>query len=79
MLTLTIPKYHGRRKCIGTYDLKKNAIPVTEKTLKKYDFVVISTDHSCYDYEFILKNSSLVIDTRNAANGCKKRDNLVKD
>jgi UDP-N-acetyl-D-glucosamine dehydrogenase len=27
---------------------------------------VISTDHSSYDYGFIAKHSSLVVDTRNA-------------
>jgi UDP-N-acetyl-D-mannosaminuronate dehydrogenase len=30
------------------------------------DVSVISTDHSSYDYDFIVKNSRLVVDTRNA-------------
>jgi UDP-N-acetyl-D-glucosamine dehydrogenase len=30
---------------------------------------VITTDHSCYDYDMIVKHSKVVIDTRNA---CKK-------
>lgn len=48
------------------YDLKMSSLPLTEKNLKKYDCVVISTDHSSYDYNFIAKNSRLVVDTRNA-------------
>jgi UDP-N-acetyl-D-glucosamine dehydrogenase len=39
------------------------------KNLKKYDCVVISTDHSSYDYNFIAKNSRLVVDIRNAMKG----------
>jgi UDP-N-acetyl-D-glucosamine dehydrogenase len=34
--------------------------------LKKYDAVVILTDHSAYDFDAILKKSRLIIDTRNA-------------
>jgi UDP-N-acetyl-D-glucosamine dehydrogenase len=31
--------------------------------------VVITTDHSQYDYESIVKNANLVVDTRNATRG----------
>ncbi|HEY6011472.1 MAG TPA: hypothetical protein VIX18_08385, partial [Nitrospirota bacterium] len=60
------------------YDLKKTSVPLTEKNLKSYDCVVIATDHSAYDYEFILKHAALVVDTRNAAAGFNKKGNLVK-
>ena len=33
--------------------------------LRKYDAVYILTDHSNVDYKLILKNSKLIIDTRN--------------
>ena len=29
--------------------------------------MVITTDHSSYDWAWVLENSSLVVDTRNAA------------
>ena len=48
------------------YDLKMSSVQLTEKNLRKYDCVLISTDHSAYDYPFIVKNSKLVVDTRNA-------------
>jgi UDP-N-acetyl-D-glucosamine dehydrogenase len=43
--------------------------PLTEKLLKDADCTVIVTDHSTYDYEWIVTFSKRVIDTRNA---CKK-------
>jgi UDP-N-acetyl-D-glucosamine dehydrogenase len=49
------------------YDLRMSSVPLTDKNLKKYDCVLISTDHSAYDYAFIVKNSKLIVDTRNAA------------
>ena len=47
------------------------------KNLKGYDCVLISTDHSAYDYKWIVKNSQLVVDTRNATAGIKAK-NIVK-
>jgi UDP-N-acetyl-D-glucosamine dehydrogenase len=47
----------------------KSEKSLTAETLKNYDIVVITTDHSCYDYDMIVKHSKVVIDTRNA---CKK-------
>ena len=62
------------------YDLKMVSVPLTEKNLKKYDCIVISTDHSSYDYSFIAKHSRLVVDTRNAMKGVSdsSRRNIVK-
>lgn len=42
------------------------SVPLNEATLKAADCVLIATDHSAYDYAFIVKHSKLVIDTRNA-------------
>jgi UDP-N-acetyl-D-glucosamine dehydrogenase len=43
-----------------------NSTPLDAKFLASQDCVLIATDHSAYDYEFIVKNSKLVVDTRNA-------------
>lgn len=40
--------------------------PLTADYLGGQDCVLIATDHSAYDYGFIVKHSPLVIDTRNA-------------
>jgi len=57
-----IPKTHKMRD----YDLKMKSVPLSAKMLKSYDVVLIATAHSDYDYNWIVKNSNLVVDTRNA-------------
>ncbi len=37
-----------------------------EKFLASQDCVLIATDHSAYDYDFIVRHARLVVDTRNA-------------
>ena len=48
------------------------SVKLTKAALKKYDCVLIATNHSSYDYKWIVGNSRLVIDTRNAAKGLDK-------
>jgi UDP-N-acetyl-D-glucosamine dehydrogenase len=40
--------------------------PLTPKFLQAQDCVLIVTDHSAYDYEFIVEHAGLIVDTRNA-------------
>ncbi|MGE0482398.1 MAG: nucleotide sugar dehydrogenase [Phycisphaerae bacterium] len=47
------------------------SVPLTAANLKKYDCVLISTDHSTVDYELVVKNARLVVDSRNAINGVR--------
>ena len=42
-------------------------------SLKKADLVVIATDHSHFDYDFILKNSKRIFDLRNTLSGKKSK------
>jgi UDP-N-acetyl-D-glucosamine dehydrogenase len=42
------------------------SVELTPQNLASYDCVLIATDHSSYDYDAIVKNSRLVVDTRNA-------------
>lgn len=57
-------------------DLDMKSVPLTARRLKQSDAVVIATDHSIFDYDWIAKNSRLVIDTRNAIK--RKRQNVIK-
>jgi UDP-N-acetyl-D-glucosamine dehydrogenase len=43
--------------------------PLTRAYLEAQDCVLIVTDHSCVDYRFVVGNSRLVVDTRNATAG----------
>jgi len=61
---------HGRH-----YQLEMERSPMDD--LKQYDCAVIVTDHSDYDYERIVRESQLVIDTRNATRGIHS-SNIVR-
>ncbi len=53
-------------------DMRHHDVPdltsteLTAEFLESQDCVLIATDHSAYDYDFIVKHARLVIDTRNA-------------
>ncbi|MEW6162627.1 MAG: nucleotide sugar dehydrogenase [Nitrospirota bacterium] len=47
------------------HKVNKESVQLTRENLSKYDCVVIATDHSAYDAQFIVENSKLVVDTRN--------------
>ena len=49
------------------YDLGMTCTPL--ERVAEYDCVVIATDHSDYDYEAIVRDAQLVVDTRNATRG----------
>jgi len=62
-MTRTFPSLPAMRH----HDLPEMAsIDLTAEILSAQDCVLIATDHSAYDYEFIVKNSQFVLDTRNA-------------
>lgn len=60
----TIPTIEEHKSLSGL-----KAVPLTKEQLKKYDAVVICTDHDDIDYDLIVNNSQLIIDTRNAIKG----------
>jgi UDP-N-acetyl-D-glucosamine dehydrogenase len=53
---------HGRKYALNMTSQSLDHIP-------EYDCVVISTDHSQYDYSAIVSKAQLVVDTRNATKG----------
>ncbi len=58
---------------------QKQSVDLTAENLKKYDCVLVSTNHSVYDWNFIVKNAQLVVDTRNATKEVvEHRDRIVK-
>jgi UDP-N-acetyl-D-glucosamine dehydrogenase len=49
------------------YDFSKmRSVELSPEHLAGYDCVLIATDHSSYDYDAIVRNAKLVVDTRNA-------------
>ena len=52
---------------------------LTPEFLAEQDCVLIATDHSAYDYDFIVKHSAMVLDTRNATKQVTEgRDKIFK-
>jgi UDP-N-acetyl-D-glucosamine dehydrogenase len=54
------------------------SIPLTPASLKTFDCVLISTDHSSVDYDLVCKHARLVVDTRNATAKRKRGKKVVK-
>lgn len=49
------------------------SIGLKKSKLSNFDCAVIATNHSCVDYDFILKNSKLIFDTRCVYKGSKDK------
>jgi UDP-N-acetyl-D-glucosamine dehydrogenase len=60
-------------------DLQMASQPLKPEYLRQQDCVLIATDHSSYDYRWIVEHSDLVVDTRNACRGLSDfADRIVK-
>jgi UDP-N-acetyl-D-glucosamine dehydrogenase len=69
-----VPESSGHREYPG---LALKSVPLTARRLRSSDAVIIATDHSSYDYRWIVRNAPLVVDTRNAVKR-KRARNVVK-
>lgn len=70
-----IPVYPKTRRG----DLGLSSIPLTEEVIKEHDAVLILTDHSNIDYQWVVDLADVVIDSRNATKNVQRnRDRIVK-
>jgi UDP-N-acetyl-D-glucosamine dehydrogenase len=58
-----VPEVHGR-EWSGRFDIK--AVDASRGSFGQYDCIVIITDHKTFDYDAMVAESDLVVDTRNA-------------
>jgi UDP-N-acetyl-D-glucosamine dehydrogenase len=58
-----VPELRGR-EWSGGYDLK--AVDLTRGSIGQYDCIVIVTDHKAFDYEAMVSEADIIVDTRNA-------------
>lgn len=58
-------------------DIDLKCVKFNKETLRSFDCVVVVTDHSNVDYQFLAKNSKLIVDARNALKSVKNRKNIV--
>jgi UDP-N-acetyl-D-glucosamine dehydrogenase len=68
-----VPHSAGHREYPG---LDLRSVALTAARLRASEAVIIATDHSVYDYDWIVRHAPLVVDTRNAVK--KKRKNVIK-
>jgi UDP-N-acetyl-D-glucosamine dehydrogenase len=61
------------------YDFSdKKSVSLTPQNLAGYDCVLIATDHTSYDYDAIVRDAKLVVDSRNATRKVKQgREKVV--
>jgi UDP-N-acetyl-D-glucosamine dehydrogenase len=71
-----IPRLHKMR----AYDFSNmSSTALTEDLLKSQDVALITTDHTNFDYQWIVDHASLVIDTRNATRKVTRgREKIVR-
>jgi len=63
-----IPQLHKMR----AHDFSHmTSVPLTVETLRNQDLVLITTDHTNVDYQWLVENSPMVVDTRNATRTVK--------
>lgn len=62
------------------FQFDKKSVKLTPKNVRKYDCIIIVTDHSGYNYKMIVQNAKIIIDTRNAIEYYlgKKFKNVIK-
>ncbi len=60
------------------FSRKIRSVPLSEELVESQDCVVITTDHSSIDYEWVVKHSALVIDSRNATKALSQRGNVIR-
>ena len=56
-------------------NIKLKSVNLTKTSIKKYDCLILITDHTKVDYKFIQKNARLIFDTRNVYK--KRFDNVI--
>lgn len=59
------------------YHFKLKSSPLTESLLHQVDAVVVVTDHTPIDYQWIVKHAPLIIDTRNVTKNLKQWNHKI--
>ncbi len=68
-----IPHFAGNRE----YDFRMDSVPLDDATLAAADCVVIVTDHSSIDYQWVVDHAQLVIDSRGATRKLTRNQDRV--
>jgi UDP-N-acetyl-D-glucosamine dehydrogenase len=70
-----VPQTHKMRR----HDLQMHSVALTPESLKRYDCVLVATNHAAYDWQLVADHARLIVDTRNAmAKVAGRRDHILK-
>jgi len=70
---LFVPQLKIKHRILKNKAISFKSIKYSPEILKKYDLVIILTDHSGFDYEKLARNAKLIVDTRNAIKSRKHK------
>lgn len=74
-----VPRFHVGNDVFHHGDVTLESVELEAGILATSDCVVITTGHSCYDYDWIVSQSSLVVDAVNATRQARDgRDKVVR-
>ena len=59
-------------------DIELKSVELTEKNLSEVDVVVVTTDHSVYDADFIVEHAKSIVDTRNLTKNIENKEKISK-
>lgn len=68
---------HVHQITLGNGSITLTSIPLTDETLSEVDCVIVATDHSAVDYEWVAERARLIVDTRNVFRD-HHRQNVVR-
>ena len=57
--------------------MKLESVELSASNIAAVDAILIATDHTQYDSDFIVKHAQLVVDSRNATSGVSDPDNKI--
>lgn len=59
-------------------DIDLTSVKLNKETLKSADIVVIVTDHTNVDYDFVIEHAKQVVDTRNVLKNAEDRSKIIR-
>jgi UDP-N-acetyl-D-glucosamine dehydrogenase len=72
-----IPEFRVGRDVFHKEDLLLKSVPLTEEVMRESDCTLIVAGHTSYDYDDVVANSGLVVDTVNATRDVAGSDDRV--
>jgi UDP-N-acetyl-D-glucosamine dehydrogenase len=62
---------------IGKNGTMRRSVALSAEALASADCVVVLTDHSCIDWQHVVRSARRIVDTRNATRSVQARENVV--